>query len=209
MAPASRSSRIEAAGRLLSGLAVLILVVAAASLLLPSPLSDAFFAVWVLGGVAVSVVGAFAAWTNRTPLVWLTALLLLALSVLGMWSIGFLVAPAALCLLGSAVLLRRAGPREEVRNAVLDDPPSVSEAVAKTLVGAGAVVVGAGLVYTGSLTRQLFGACARETLACAVEKTHWDAVAVTLAGLVVVSVGCWLLWTQIYAARVLSTEHVR
>ena len=107
MVPSSRAVRFGSTGRLLGVLAAAALAVAAAYLLLPAPLSDAFSTAWVLGGVAASVVGAAAAWTGRTLLVRLTALLLLALSVLGMWSAGLLVTPAAFCLLGSTAFLRR------------------------------------------------------------------------------------------------------
>lgn len=209
MVGASRSPDAEAVGRALSVLAVVVLLIAAGVLLFPSPLADAFFAAWVAGGVAVSVVGAVAAWTSRTPLVWVTALLLVGLSILGMWSVGFLVAPAALCLLGSAVLLRGTDRRERVRRAILADPPSAREAAAKTLVGAAFVVAGGGIAYAASVARPLFDACARETLPCAVENTHWDAVAATVVGLVVLAVGCRLVWTQAYAASVRSADRIR
>lgn len=209
MVGVSRFPGAEAVGRALSVLAVVVLVVAAGYLLFPAPLADAFFAAWMAGGVAVSVVGAVAAWTGRTPLVWVTALLLVGLSILGMWSVGFLVAPAALCLLGSAVLLRKTDRRERVRRAVLADPPSAREAVTKTLVGVASVVAGAGITYAASVARPLFDACARETLSCAVENTHWDAVAATVVGLAVLAVGCRLLWTQAYAASVRCAERIR
>ena len=201
-----RPPSLRTGSRLLGALGALSASAAAVALLSPRPLADAFFAAWVLGSVGVALVGAVAAWTNRTPLVWVAALLLTGLSIAGMWSIGFLVAPAALCLLGAAVLSRLAGPRPGARTAIVTNPPTVPEAVVKTLAGTGGMVVGSVLVYVGAVARNLFGACARETLACAVAKTHWDAVAITVLGLSAVGLGGWLTWTQIHVARVLAAE---
>lgn len=206
MVPSLGSPSLESGSRLLGACAVLSAIAAAVVLLLPRPLADAFFAAWVLGSVAVALVGGVAAWTNRTPLVWVAALLLTGISVVGMWSIGLFVAPAAGFLLGAAVLSRLAGPRAGVRQTILADPPTVPEAVLKTLAGTGGLVVGSALVYAGAVTRDLFGPCARETLACAVGRTHWDAVGVTVLGLVAAGLGGWLTWKQVHVARVLAAE---
>ena len=205
MASTSRSSSVESVGRAFGALAVAFATVAAGALLYPNPFADAFFAAWVLFGVGVSVVGGAAAWTNRTALAWVAALLLTALSVAGMMSVGFLIAPAALCLLGAAVCSHRAGPRAGAQEAILADPPTVLEAVLKTLVGIGSVVLGLGLVYAGAFARDLFDACASETLSCSLANTHWDAVGIALSGLVAVGLGCWLVWRQVYAGRVLAS----
>lgn len=207
MVPAFRVPPARTASRLLAALAVAVAGVAAAVLLRPDPLADVFFAGWVLVAVALALVGAIAAWTNRTPLVWAAALLLTGLSIVGMWSIGAFVAPAALCLLGSALLSQVAGPRSGVREAIAADPPTVPEAVLKTLAATGCLLAGAGLVYLGAVAGELFGACARETLACALDNTHWDAVGTTLVGLVALGFGGWLLWKQVYVARVLASAH--
>jgi hypothetical protein len=196
------------ASRVLSALAILSASVAISFLLLPHPLADVFFAAWALVSVGLTVAGGVAAWTNRTALAWLAALSLTALSIAGIWSIGLFIAPAALCLLGSALLSQLAGPRTNVQEAIVSDPPTVPEAVLKTLAGTGSVVVGGGLVYVGAVTRELFGACARETLACAIDRTYWDAVGVTVLGLIAVTLGEWLLWKQVYIARVLASTHL-
>lgn len=206
MAPELGFPSAKAVSRLLGALAVLFAAAAAAFLLYPNPLADAFFAGWVALAVALALVGGVGAWTNRTPLVWVAGLLLTGLSIVGMWSIGFLVAPAALCTLGAAVASRAMGPREGVREEVLANPPTVREAVARTLAGVVAVVVGSLLVYLGAVARDLFGACASETLACALDKTRWDAVAVTALGLTAVGLGGWLVWKQISVARLLASE---
>lgn len=202
----SRSVSVETASRLLAGLAVFCAIAAAIVLLSAGPLADAFFAAWVVGSVVVALVGGLGAWTNRTPLVWVAALSLTALSILGMWSIGPFVAPAALFLLGSAVFSQLAGPREGVREAILADPPTVRETGAKALAGVCSVLVGGWVAYEGSIARELFGACIAETLACVVETTHWDAVGITTVGLLAVGFGGWLLWKQVYVARVLASE---
>lgn len=194
------------ASRLSGALAVLAAVAAAAALLAPRPLADAFFAGWVAIGVGLAVAGAAGAWTNRTPLAGAAALGLIGLCVVGMWSIGFLFAPAALLLAGAAALSQRAGPRPGVRESIRADPPSVSAVALKTLGAAGAVVAGGWLVHAGALTRELFGACAAETLDCALANAHWDAVAVTALGLLAVGVGGWTLWRQVRVARVLASR---
>ena len=76
MVPKLRSSPLRTGSRLLGVLAILAASVAAIALLFPEPLADAFFAGWVLFSVLVTVVGGIGAWTNRTPLVWVTALLM-------------------------------------------------------------------------------------------------------------------------------------
>lgn len=198
-------SSAESISRLLSVLAVLSATVATIVLLFPDPLADAFFTAWVLFSVGLTLVGGIGAWANRTPLIWLTALLMLLLSVVGMWSIGFLIAPAALFLLGAALFSQAAGPREDVRTAISADPPTKIEVVWKALAGSGSVLGGAGLVYLGAFTQELFGACANETVACALNKTQWDAVGITILGLIAVSVGGWVIWRQTYIVRVLAS----
>lgn len=206
MAQAFRSASVRRVSRLLSVLAILSASVAATYLLLPNPLADAFFAAWVLVSVILALIGGSAAWTHRTPLVWAAALLLTGLSVVGMWSIGPFIAPAALFLLGSAVLLQWAGPRKEIQEAIIADPPPVQDAALKAVVGIGSVVVGSWLVYAGAFARELFEACARETLACAIGKTHWDALGIAVLGLIAVGLGGGLLWKQVYIARVLASK---
>lgn len=208
MAPAVQSPTASAISRLLGALAVLSAVAAASHLLSPAPLADAFFAGWVVVAVGLAAVGGFAAWTNRTPLAWAAALLLAGLSIAGMWSLGLFVAPAAVFLLGAALLSQLAGPRSGSRERIVADPPATRDAVLRTLAGASALVVGGWLVYANALARDLFGACARETLDCVVESTRWDAAGLTVFGLVAIGLGGWLLWTQVYVARVLAAERV-
>lgn len=198
-----RSLSVDRVSRLLSLLAILSASVAATVLLFPDPLADVFFAGWVLFSVGLTIVGGFAAWTSRTPLIWVTSILLLIVSILGMMSIGFLIAPAALFLLGAALFSQVAGPREGVQEAIIADPPTTTQMVLKTLGGVVSVALGAGLVYSGAFVQTLFGACIQETLACALSKTHWDTVGLTVAGLVIISLGGWLIWKQLYIARVL------
>ncbi|WP_135536896.1 MULTISPECIES: hypothetical protein [Halostella] len=207
MAPAVQPSTATTGARMLSGLAVLSTIVAAGLLLSPNPLADAFFAGWVLFSILLALTGSLGAWTNRTPLVWVTALLMTGLAIIGMWSIGFVIAPAALLLLGAAVLSQLAGPREDVQAAIIADPPTVQEAVSKTVAGVGSVAIGGWLVYTGAITQHLFGACATETLDCALAKTHWDAVGITSLGLLGIGLGAWLIWRQIYIGRVLAAAN--
>ncbi|MFC7081369.1 hypothetical protein [Halorussus caseinilyticus] len=195
--------------RLLGSLAVLFAVVAAAVVLLPNPLADAFFAAWVVGSVLIALVGGIAAWTNRTPLAWVAAVLLTGLSITAMLSFGPYVAPAAVCLLGAALLSHRTGPRGNARKTIAANPPSVRETVLKTGAGLGSIVLGAVLVYVSAVTGSgLFDACANETLACALENTHWFAVGGSVLGLLAVGVGGWLLWKQIYVARVLTSKQL-
>ncbi|WP_436927945.1 hypothetical protein [Halosimplex amylolyticum] len=195
----------ETASRQSSALAVVAASAGAFALLYPDPFADAFFAAWVLSVVGLAVVAAVGAWTNRTPLVWVAALLTTGLAILGMMSIGLFVAPVALLLILTAGFSQAAGPREGVRESILTDPPSARELLLKALAGVGAVAAGVGLVYFGAVARPLFGACARETLSCALAKTHWGAVAVTLVGLLSLCLGVWLVWRQSYVARVLGS----
>lgn len=196
MVPTPRLSW-RSGSRVLGVLAVIAVGMASGVLLLPDPLADVFFAGWVVGSVGLALVGAAGAWTNRAPLVWVAALLLVGLSIVGMWSIGPFIAPAALCLLGAAILSQLAGPRPGAREAIAADPPTGDESVLKTLAGTGALVIGASLVYIGAIARELFGACATETLTCALTSTHWDAVELTVLGLGAISLGGWLLWRQV------------
>lgn len=204
MVPAFESPSVRTASRLLSVLAILSASVAGGYLLLPNPLVDVFFAGWVLFGVGLSLVGGIAAWTNRTPLAWVAALLLAAFSFVAILSIGRFLAPAALFLLGSAFLRQWTEPRKHVREDITADPPTVEEAALKTLAGVGSVAVGGWLVYVTAFQRGLFGACATEDLSCVIDKTHWDAVGITVVGLIAVSVGGWMMWKQVYVARVLA-----
>jgi len=208
MVPPSDASAVGTWSRLLSALAILTTAAAAGYLLLPLPLADAFFAAWVLLGVGLSLLGAAGAWTNRPSLVWAAALSLTALSVVGMWSIGLFVAPAAALLLGAALLSRRSEPPAEGRGAT-DDYPSRDSSALTALGGAAAVTVGAALVYAGAFAGELFGACARETVACALGKTHWDAVGLTVLGLIAVAIGGWTVWRQVAAARAPTANRAR
>lgn len=208
MASPFQSSSVRRVSRLLSVLAVVSTCVAAGYLLFPRPLADVFFAGWVLFGVVLSLVGGIGAWTNRPSLVWVAALLLAGLSIVGMWSLGLFIAPAALVLLGAALLLQGAGPRTDVRDAIRSNPPTVPEAVLRTLAGTVSVAVGAGLVYVGAFSQELFGACATETLPCAIEKAQWDVVGLTVIGLIAVGFGGWLVWKQVYVARVLVAKSI-
>lgn len=193
----------------LGGLSVLLATLAMVALLFPQPLADAFFAAWVLVAVGLAVVGALGAWTGRTVLVWIAALLLVGLTVVGMWSLGLFFAPAALALLGAAVASLSTGPRPDAYEDVRSDPPSVLDAVLKTLGGTVAVIVGIGLVYEGTVVRELFArGCASETLTCALAVTRWDAVGLSALGLAAVGVGGWLIWKQVAVGRVLASNQV-
>ena len=202
------SPSAASASRLLSLLALLSALIAATVLLFPDPLADAFFAAWVLFSVGLTLVGGVGAWTNRTPLVWLAAVSMLVLSVLGMWSIGFLIAPAALLLLGAALSSQVARPRAELRRAIGVDPPTETEIVRKTLAGIGSMLVGGGLVYIGAFTQELFGACANETVACALNGTRWGAVGITVLGLIAICFGGWVIWRQLSIVRMLVSMRV-
>jgi hypothetical protein len=179
----------------------LSVIVAGTYLLLPDPLGDVFFAGWVVLGVILSIVGGIGAWTNRSPLVWVAAISLIGLTIMGIWSIGGFIAPAGFFMLGSALCSQLAGPRTEHLEEIRTDPPTESEVLQKTLAGIGSVVVGVGLVYVGAFARELFGACASETVACAIEKTHWGAVGISVVGLIAISLGGWLFWRLVYTTR--------
>lgn len=209
MCSASRLLSSETASRLLSVFAFLSASGAVLLLLLPNPLADVFVAGIVMLSVIFAGVGGIGAWTSRTPLVWVGALLVTGLSLIGMMSIGFLLAPAALFLLGAAVCSQLAGPRPDVREAVLADPPTAREVARKKLIGIGAVIGGLGLVYAGAFAQELFGSCARETVACALDTTNWSGIGLTLLGLVAVSYGGWLLWKQSYLTRVLASTQTQ
>jgi hypothetical protein len=205
MIPTLDADSASEASRLLSGLAVFIASTAAIFLLFPAPLSDVFFTGWVLFSVGLAVVGWVSARSNRVSLVWVTALLMTALAVLGMWSIGLFIAPEALCLLLAGAFLQIAGDRTAVREAVLTAPPTAPESILKTLASCMALALGGGLVYLGALNQPLFGACARETLACVLDRLHWDALGITVSGVVAFVFGGWLLWKQLYIAHTISS----
>ena len=209
MVPALQAPTRQTASRLLSVLAVLSAGVAVTRVLFPNPLADVFFAGIVLLSVLFALVGVVGAWTNRTPLVWVAALLLTGLSILGMWSIGLFLVPATLLLLGAAIFSQMAGPRTAVRDAIVANPPTEQERVRKKQVGAGSIAVGVGLVYVGAFARGLFGACARETLTCALTNTNWGAVGLTVLGLIALSLGGGLLWKQAYITRVLASTQTQ
>lgn len=199
----------QTVSRVLSALAILAASVAVTVLLLPDPLADVFFAGIVSLSVVFTLVGGLGAWMNRTPLVWVAAILLAGLTIIGMLSIGVFLLPAALLLLGAAIFSQLAGPRTDVRDAILSDPPTERELLGKSMVGAGSVVVGVGLVYVGAFTQELFGSCARETLACALETTNWGGVGLTVLGLSAISLGGWVLWKQVYVTRVLASTQTQ
>ena len=206
MVSAHRSSSFGRVSRLLSGLAILSASVAATYLLLPDPLGDVFFAGWVLLGVILSIVGGIGAWTNRSPLIWVAAISLIGLTIIGIWSIGRFIAPAAIFMLGSALFSQVAGPRTENVDAITTDQPTEWEVLQKILAGFGSVVVGVGLVYGGAFAQELFGACASETIACAIEKTQWGAVGITVLGLIAISFGGWLCWRLICPTRTIGLK---
>lgn len=207
MAPAAQSPQTASVSRFLGAIAAIWTFVAATLLLSPRPLADAFFAGWVVIAVALALTGAVAAWTRRTPIVWVAAILLSGLAVVGVMSVGLYIAPAALALLVSAGLLQLTGPREWPREAILAEPPTVLEAVLKTLAGAIVVVLGVGLVYEGAVGRELFlRGCANETLVCALAVTNWDAVGLTIVGLAALGGGAYLVWRQVYVGRVLASN---
>lgn len=186
-------ARAESVARGLSGLALLAAIAAAAWLLLPRPLADAFFAGWVALSVVLAAVGVVGTWTGRRPLVWGSAGLLVALAIVGMWSIGLFVAPAALLLLTAAVVLQASGgtatPPEE--------RPSTRAALVRALAGGVVAAAGGWLAYEGTVVRELFGrGCAMETVDCALAVTNWDGVGLTLLGLAAVGAGSWLVWRQ-------------
>ncbi len=60
---------------------------------------------WPVAIFIMSCIGAFAVWKNITILVWVISCILLIVSIMGMMTIGLLVAPMAILLLASAILL--------------------------------------------------------------------------------------------------------
>lgn len=209
MVPTLQTPRSHTVSRLLSVLAIISASIAGAFLLLPNPLADVFFGGIVMLSVIFALVGGIGVWTNRTPLVWVAALLSTGLSILGMLSIGIFLAPASLLLLGAATFSQMAGPRTGVREAIVANPPTEQELARMKQIGTGVVVVGVGLVYVGAFAQELFGACASETLACALDKTNWEAVGVTVIGLIALSLGGWVLWKQAYITRTLVATKTR
>jgi hypothetical protein len=208
MVPANRLPDALTVSRLLASLSFVLAGVAAVVLLFPQPMADAFFAAWVLFAVLLAVFGAIGAWARRSALVWVAALLLSGLTVVGMWSIGGFIAPAALGLLGAAVATLWTGSRPGAHEAVVEDPPSVLEAVTKSLAGTVLVVAGAALAYEGTVVRELFTrGCSSETLACALAVMRLDAVGLSILGLATVGSGGWLVWRQVAVVRVLASSH--
>lgn len=187
------------------GLLSLVAAVPGAGFLLTRiPITDALVA-WPAVLVLAAAVGAAAAWTDRVFLVWVAALALSLVSVAGLLSIGFVFAPAALSLLAAAAALQTAGLPAARRDAILADPPGMRTVVRRTVAGSVGVVAGVVVIYLNAVARELFVACAVETVACQVGNTHWDAVAATLAGFAVVVGSVWLVWTQFAVARVVDT----
>ncbi|MFC6953063.1 hypothetical protein [Halorubellus litoreus] len=186
--------------RVASALAVLAAAVAAGVSLGVGPLADAFFAATVLGIVSLVVVAAVGAWTTRPTVAWFGALAVAAVVVVGRWSAGVFIVPAALALLAAAATSQRARRRERDRDGP-DDSPAWPVLVGRALAGAAALAVGATLLYLGAFVRELFAAgCARETLSCALAVTNWDAVALTALGVLAVAVGGSLVWKQAFRA---------
>jgi len=200
MVPAPRTT-----SRALGGVAVAAALLGSAVLLAPAPLADAFFAGIVLLNPLFAVVGAVGAWTNRTVVVWVAAVLSVGLSLAGMMSVGLYLAPTALLLLGAAVAAQAAGPRPGLREEILSSAPSVRGRLGRAAAGLAGIAVGVALVDAGAFERELFGSCAQETLACALGTTNWPAVGLTLVGFGAVALGAWLVWKQVYVSRVLHT----
>jgi hypothetical protein len=162
-----------------------------------------YFAGVVLLNSLFAAAGVGGAWTNRTVVVWVAALLSAGLSLAGMMTVGLFLAPAAVLLLGAAVAGQSGGPRAGVREAIVADAPSVRERLLWCVLGLTSVGVGVALVDVSVFRQELFGSCAQETLACALSTTNWPAVALTLLGFVGVAGGAWLVWKQVYVSRVL------
>ncbi|WP_332897158.1 hypothetical protein [Haladaptatus sp. CMSO5] len=66
-----------------------------------------FWSLFILG---FALLGGYGAWRERRVLVWVAAVVLLALTIVGLASIGLLVAPAALLFLLSGFWLRETQP---------------------------------------------------------------------------------------------------
>lgn len=192
----------ERVSRLLSGLAVGVAGVTAMLVLSPRLLADAFAAAWILFAVALAVLGAGGAWTQRSAIVWGAALLLSGLTIAGMWSIGQFTAPAAVLLLGAAIATLWTGTPRDGLDAGPPASGSAGNAVFRSVAGVGGGIVGGTLAYEGVMVRELFGrGCANETVECALAVTNWPAVGLTLLGMAAVGVGSWLLWTQFSVRR--------
>lgn len=188
----------------LSSLALVATILASILLLFPSPLGDVFFSGIVLSSVLFAAIGAIGARTNRTPLVWLAALLLTALTAFGVLSIGFVIAPGAVLMIGAAIFSSLAGGRPDVQDAITADPPTRQERASRAIAGGFGTIAGIGLVYAGAFRQELFGACANESLSCALRVAQWDAIGLTVIGLGGVIVGGWLIWRQIVIAWTLT-----
>lgn len=203
MAPTSRTSPLGVS-RLLT-LVALLIALAAVFYFYPWMVNDVQFAGWVLFGLFLVLIGVIGAWTNRTGLVSAAGVLLTGFAIAAMWSIGPLIAPAALLLLVAAWFSHRAGPRVGVREAIRADPPSEAERRRKTWAGMLAIVGGVALIVLGVFVLELFvAACPDETLACTLEIANWSGIGLTLFGLIGVTVGSWLVWRQSYIERVLD-----
>lgn len=68
--------------------------------------ADPALVFWSLFILGFALIGGYGAWNENRSLVWLTALALLALTLLGIASIGLFVAPAALLFLLAGIWLR-------------------------------------------------------------------------------------------------------
>jgi len=60
---------------------------------------------WPVAVFFLSCIGAFAVWKNLVSLVWIIACSLLIVSIMGMMTIGLIIAPIAILLLTSAIIL--------------------------------------------------------------------------------------------------------
>lgn len=99
--PVARYSTLSADGSRTSG------TVSGIDYLLGSPHAQVELLAWPVLLGTVAVIGALAAWRDRSRWLWSAALALLAFTVLGVMSLGLLYAPAALLLLVAAALQRK------------------------------------------------------------------------------------------------------